>query len=62
MKVYILETYSSDGYDEWGRHSEVYSSKDAALLSALEQEKEFYEDEEYCGDTFHYNIYERDLK
>ena len=52
MKVYILETYSSDGYDEWGRHSDVYSSKDAALLSALEQEKEFYEDEEDCGFTF----------
>lgn len=62
MKVYILETYSSDGYDEGWRHSDVYSSKDAALLSALEQEKEFYEDEWYCGFTFHYNIYERDLK
>lgn len=62
MKVYILETYSSDGYDERFRHSDVYSSKDAALLSALEQEKEFYEDEEDCGFTFHYNIYERDLK
>lgn len=62
MKVYILETYSSDGYDEWGRHSEVYSSKDAALLSALKQEKDFYKMEGDCGETFRYNIYERDLK
>ncbi len=62
MKLFVVDWFTTDGYDETSYGVELFYDAAKAEEWAIEEKAAFKSDEDNKYEDFHYQVYEKEVK